>query len=133
MPSVSVPQPKKYGPLGNLPHLDLDKPTQSLVKLAEEYGPIFRMEYAARSELYISSEKYVAEVSDETRFDKRVWAPLAKVRAFAGDGLFTSRTDEPNWKKRIMCCSPALASGQCRVIIRKWWTLPCSSSRSGQD
>ncbi|MCK6073792.1 bifunctional cytochrome P450/NADPH--P450 reductase [Paenibacillus silvae] len=99
MPSVSVPQPKKYGPLGNLPHLDLEKPTQSLVKLAEEYGPIFRMEYAGRSELYISSEKYVAEASDESRFDKRVWAPLAKVRAFAGDGLFTSRTDEPNWKK----------------------------------
>ncbi|MDT0122533.1 bifunctional cytochrome P450/NADPH--P450 reductase [Paenibacillus sp. RRE4] len=99
MSSISVPQPKTYGPLGNLPQLNFDEPTQSLVKLSGEYGPIFRMDYPGRSELYISSEKYVAEVTDESKFDKRVWAPLAKVRAFAGDGLFTSWTDEPNWKK----------------------------------
>ncbi len=99
MPPISVPQPKTYGPLGNLPQLNFDEPTQSLVKLADSYGPIFRMDYPGRSELYISSEKYVAEVTDESKFDKRVWAPLAKVRAFAGDGLFTSWTDEPNWKK----------------------------------
>ncbi|MET3942636.1 cytochrome P450/NADPH-cytochrome P450 reductase [Paenibacillus sp. PvP094] len=99
MSSMSVPQPKTFGPLGNLPQLNLDEPVQSLVKLAEEYGPIFRMEYPGRSELYISGHKLVAEVTDESKFDKRVWAPLAKVRAFAGDGLFTSWTDEPNWKK----------------------------------
>ena len=70
MPPISVPQPKTYGPLGNLPHLNFDEPTQSLVKLAGEYGPIFRMDYPGRSELYISSEKYVAEVTDESKFDK---------------------------------------------------------------
>ncbi|MCW3791966.1 bifunctional cytochrome P450/NADPH--P450 reductase [Paenibacillus sp. LS1] len=99
MPPISVPQPKTFGPLGNLPQLNFEEPVQSLVKLAEEYGPIFRMEYPGRSELYISGHELVAEVTDESKFDKRVWAPLAKVRAFAGDGLFTSWTEEPNWKK----------------------------------
>lgn len=99
MSPFSVPQPKTFGPLGNLPHLNFEEPVQSLVKLAEEYGPIFRMEYPGRSELYISGHELVAEVTDESKFDKRVWAPLEKVRAFAGDGLFTSWTDEPNWKK----------------------------------
>ncbi|QOS78580.1 bifunctional cytochrome P450/NADPH--P450 reductase [Paenibacillus sp. JNUCC31] len=99
MAQISVPQPKTFGPLGNLPQLNFDEPVQSLVKLADEYGPIFRMELPGRSELYISGHKLVAEVSDESRFDKRVWAPLEKVRAFAGDGLFTSWTQEPNWKK----------------------------------
>ncbi|WP_339277719.1 bifunctional cytochrome P450/NADPH--P450 reductase [Paenibacillus sp. FSL W8-0426] len=95
----SVPQPKTFGPLGNLPQLNFEEPVQSLVQLAGEYGPIFRMELPGRSELYISGHELVAEVCDESRFDKRVWAPLEKVRAFAGDGLFTSWTEEPNWKK----------------------------------
>lgn len=99
MSLFSVPQPKTFGPLGNLPHLNFEEPVQSLVKLADQYGPIFRMEYPGRSELYISGHELVAEVTDESKFDKRVWAPLEKVRAFAGDGLFTSWTYEPNWTK----------------------------------
>ncbi|CAM4463022.1 bifunctional cytochrome P450/NADPH--P450 reductase [Paenibacillus tarimensis] len=98
--SVPIPQPKTYGPLGNLPLLDLEAPTQSLVKLAYEYGPIFQMRYGGgRKELYISGHKLVADACDESKFDKKVWAPLERVRAFAGDGLFTSWTSEPNWQK----------------------------------
>jgi cytochrome P450/NADPH-cytochrome P450 reductase len=47
----------------------------------------------------VSSFELVDELCDETRFDKKVWAPLQQVRPFAGDGLFTSRTQEPNWHK----------------------------------
>ncbi|PZD97355.1 NADPH--cytochrome reductase [Paenibacillus sambharensis] len=98
--SVQIPQPKTYGPLGNLPLLDLEAPTQSLVKLAYEHGPIFQMRYGGgRKELYISGHKLVADACDESKFDKKVWAPLERVRAFAGDGLFTSWTSEPNWQK----------------------------------
>lgn len=95
-----IPQPKTFGPLGNLPNLDLEAPVQSMVKLSNEYGPIFRLDYpGGRSELYISTHDLVADACDESRFDKRVWAPLQKVRAFTGDGLFTSETKEPNWQK----------------------------------
>lgn len=95
-----IPQPKTYGPLGNLPLLDTEKPIQSLTKLAYDLGPIFRMQYPkGRNDVYISSEELVADACDEDRFDKRVWAPLQKVRSFGGDGLFTSWTEEPNWQK----------------------------------
>lgn len=95
-----IPQPKTYGPLGNLPLLDTEKPIQSLTKLAYDLGPIFRMQYPkGRNDIYISSEELVADACDEDRFDKRVWAPLQKVRSFGGDGLFTSWTEEPNWQK----------------------------------
>ena len=39
----------------------------------------------------------VEELVDETRYGKLISGPLENVRAFAGDGLFTARTDEPNW------------------------------------
>ncbi|MGF7050686.1 cytochrome P450/NADPH-cytochrome P450 reductase [Paenibacillus sp. DS2015] len=98
--NTQIPQPKTFGPLGNIPQLNIDEPVQSLVKLADEFGPIFRMDYpGGRSEVYISGQDLVAEACDESRFDKEVWAPLQKVSAFTGDGLFTSRTEEPNWQK----------------------------------
>ncbi|MCQ6562193.1 bifunctional cytochrome P450/NADPH--P450 reductase [Paenibacillus mendelii] len=98
--TMQVPQPKTYGPLGNLPLLDSAAPIQSLVKVASELGPIFQFQFpGGRRELYLSGHEYVKDACDEKRFDKRIWAPLQNVRPFAGDGLFTSATQEPNWKK----------------------------------
>ncbi|MCM3782736.1 bifunctional cytochrome P450/NADPH--P450 reductase [Neobacillus mesonae] len=97
--SIEIPQPKTYGPLGNLPLLDVHAPVQSLVQIAHEQGPVFLIQYPGRKEIYISGHEYVKDACDEKRFDKRIWAPLQNVRPFAGDGLFTSGTNEPNWKK----------------------------------
>lgn len=129
-----IPQPKTYGPLGNLPLMDLESPIQSLVKLADEHGPIFRMDLPGRSDLIISGYDLVADACDESRFDKRVWAPLQKVRAFAGDGLFTSETDEPNWQKAHNILLPSFSQSAMRgyhsmmvdlavQLIQKWSRL----------
>ncbi|WP_394297921.1 cytochrome P450 [Gordoniibacillus kamchatkensis] len=132
--SALIPQPKTFGPLGNLPLLDLDAPVQSLVKLAYEHGPIFRMDLPGRSEIFISGHDLVADACDESRFDKRVWAPLQKVRAFAGDGLFTSETEEPNWRKahnillpsfsqRAMQGYHAMMADLALQLVQKWARL----------
>lgn len=94
-----VPRPKMFGPLGNLPLIDKEQPTLSLCKLAEAYGPIYRLEIPGYSGLVISGHELVAEVCDVRRFDKQIYNELENVRAFSGDGLFTSRTTEPNWQK----------------------------------
>ncbi|ANY65848.1 NADPH--cytochrome reductase [Paenibacillus sp. BIHB 4019] len=96
---ISIPHPPTYGPLGNLPLIDIDSPTLSLGALAEKYGPIFKFTAPGLSSLIVSGHELVAEVCDVTRFDKYVYNELQNVRAFGGDGLFTSWTHEPNWKK----------------------------------
>jgi cytochrome P450 / NADPH-cytochrome P450 reductase len=97
---MPIPQPKTFGPLGNLPLIDKESPTLSLCKLAEEYGPIFRMEfYGGFSTIFLSGHELVAEVCNDSKFDKSLLGGLSKVRAFSGDGLFTSKTSEPNWQK----------------------------------
>ncbi|MEB3103967.1 bifunctional cytochrome P450/NADPH--P450 reductase [Ferviditalea candida] len=132
--SAVIPQPKTFGPLGNLPLLDLDAPVQSMVKLAGEYGPIFRMDLPGRREIFISGYDLVADACDESRFDKRVWAPLEKVRAFTGDGLFTSATEEPNWRKahnillpsfsqRAMQGYHAMMVDLALQLVQKWTRL----------
>ncbi|MCP3032562.1 bifunctional cytochrome P450/NADPH--P450 reductase [Halobacillus sp. A1] len=94
-----LPQPKSYGPLGNLPGIDKDKPIQSFMNHARELGPVFQFQFPGRVSNFVSNARFAAEICDETRFDKKVGPALQKVRAFGGDGLFTSETGEPNWKK----------------------------------
>ncbi|OAB40482.1 NADPH--cytochrome reductase [Paenibacillus antarcticus] len=130
-----MPQPKTYGPLGNLPLINIDEPIQSLTKLSYELGPIFRNVLpGGNSNVYISSEELVAEVCDESRFDKRVWAPLQKVQAFTGDGLFTSETNEPNWHKAHNILIPSFSQRAMQgyhgmmvdiavQLVQKWMRL----------
>ncbi len=96
---TDLPQPKTYGPLKNLPMIDKNKPVQSFMNLADELGPIYQFQFPGRTSTFVSSAQFAAEICDESRFDKKVSPPLQKVRAFSGDGLFTSETGEPNWKK----------------------------------
>lgn len=104
-----IPQPKTKGILGNLPDIDTDQPVQSLVRLAKEYGPIFRVDLPGGHLTLISGHRLVEEACDQSRFDKNVWSPLQRVRAFTGDGLFTSWTYEPNWQKAHRILLPSFS------------------------
>ncbi|NSL69449.1 bifunctional cytochrome P450/NADPH--P450 reductase [Bacillus toyonensis] len=94
-----IPQPKTYGPLGNYPLFDMSQPTISFCEMAKEYGPIFRLTAPGFKTICISEHKLVTEVCDINRFDKHVANDMVHVREFTGDGLFTSKTTEPNWRK----------------------------------
>ncbi|MCP1308765.1 bifunctional cytochrome P450/NADPH--P450 reductase [Paenibacillus tyrfis] len=128
-----IPQPKTYGVLGNIPLIDKDSPTLSFCKLADEYGPIFRFEALGRSVYIISGPVLVADVCDESRFDKAI-GHLLKVRDFAGDGLFTSLTEEPNWKKAHAILMPSFSLQAMKgyhdmmvdiavLLVQKWARL----------
>ena len=74
-------------------------PVQNLARLAKELGPIFWLDMMGAPLVIVSGHDLVDELSDEKRFDKAVRGPLRRVRAVAGDGLFTADTTEPNWSK----------------------------------
>ncbi len=109
--ATSIPQPPLrplVGPLvGNAPDVGTETPVQSFMRLAEQYGPLFRITFPSRSVLVVSSHALVDELSDESRFDKRVHGPLQHIRDFAGDGLFTAETGEPNWARAHRLLTPA--------------------------
>ncbi|WP_147803330.1 bifunctional cytochrome P450/NADPH--P450 reductase [Alkalicoccus halolimnae] len=129
-----LPQPKAYGPLGNLPGIDKEKPIQSFMKHARELGPIYQFQFPGRISTFVSSARFAAEICDETRFDKKVGPALQKVRAFGGDGLFTSETDEPNWQKAHNILLPSFSQQAMKgyhnkmvdiasQLIQKWARL----------
>jgi cytochrome P450/NADPH-cytochrome P450 reductase len=106
-PSIPIPQPPPHPLVGNLPDIDASKGVFGLVEVAEQYGPIVRIQFFNRSTIVVSSQRLVNEVCDESRFGKVLGVSLRQVREFAGDGLFTAETQEPNWQKAHRILMPA--------------------------
>lgn len=95
----SIPHPPKKPIVGNMLSIDSTSPVQHLTRLAKELGPIFWLDMMGAPIVIVSGADLVDELSDEKRFDKAVRGALRRVRAIAGDGLFTADTAEPNWGK----------------------------------
>lgn len=102
-----IPQPKSLPILGHLTSIDPAAPVQSLMRLASDLGPIFRLEVFGRYLMIASSQELTAELCDERRFRKALHPPLIELRAVAKDGLFTAFDDEPNWGKAHRLLMPA--------------------------
>jgi cytochrome P450/NADPH-cytochrome P450 reductase len=94
-----IPHPPTKPVVGNMLSLDSSAPTQNLARLAKELGPIYWLDMMGTPLVVVSGHDLVDELSDEKRFDKAVKGSLRRVRAVAGDGLFTAHTSEPNWSK----------------------------------
>ncbi len=102
-----IPQPKPWPLLGNIPSIDGKNGIQSLMRLAAEHGPIFRLRILGRSILVVGGHDLVDELCDETRFAKKNSRALDNIRPVVGDGLFTAYNDEPNWDLAHRLLTPA--------------------------
>ncbi|KAJ7674373.1 cytochrome P450 [Mycena rosella] len=95
--SIPIPQPPTIPFIGNVASLEKDVPLRSFQLLAKTYGEIYQLDLLGRTLVCVSSYELANEVSDDTRFKKRVTGGLMEVRNLVGDALFTAHNDEPNW------------------------------------
>lgn len=94
-----IPQPPKRAIMGNLADLQIaPTPMESMVKLAEQYGPIFQLEIGGNKTIVVSSFELAKELFDTKRFDKGIGPGLKQVRNFNSEGLFSSYTQEAHWR-----------------------------------
>ena len=121
-----IPMPPAKPVIGNMLTIDSDKPLQSLMELAKEYGPIMRLNMMGTPIVVVSGADLAAELCDESRFDKAVRGSLRRIRALAGDGLFTGDTQEPNWAKAHHILLPTFAQ---RAMVNY---LPLMQDIAGQ-
>lgn len=94
-----IPQPPTTFLLRHLRVLNAAQPIHDMVALARQYGPIYQLDMRRRVLIVVSGYDLVHELCDDKRFEKSIRGALGLVRRFAGDGLFTARTQEPNWAK----------------------------------
>src|SRR5436190_7567335 len=111
---TNIPQPRARPLVGNAPDIDSEAPIQSMVELARELEPIYRLSFGKGSMLVLSSLELASDACDETRFDKKVSGGLSHLRDFVGDGLFTAHTNEPNRAKAHPTLAPACGPASAR-------------------
>ena len=133
-PLHPIPCPPRARLVGNMFSLRAASPVQDMIKMAKELGPIFWLDMMGKPIVVVSGADLVDELSDETRFDKTVRGALRRIRAFAGDGLFTAYTEEPNWSKahnillpnfsqRAMQGYHPMMSDVAEQLVEKWARL----------
>jgi cytochrome P450/NADPH-cytochrome P450 reductase len=95
---IPIPQPPThlFGLLGNIPEMDPSFPARSFWRLNQLYGPIIKLSLKSPT-ILLSSQEYVNEICDESRFEKCIGSLLVEVRPLLGDGLFTAFPDEKAW------------------------------------
>ncbi|MGE3287930.1 MAG: bifunctional cytochrome P450/NADPH--P450 reductase [Pseudonocardia sp.] len=96
-----IPGPRGLPLLGNLFDIDAHAPFDSMMALAREYGPIFKVAMPTGGvRIIVSGADLVDEICDDARFDKKVGGGLANLREGAiGAGLFTADTADPLWHR----------------------------------
>ncbi len=121
--SKPIPQPKPHFLLGNVPDIDPKNSIESLMKLARENGPIFRLALPGSELIVVTSQELVNELCDETRFDKRLSRPLLLQREVTGPTLFTSRTQEPDWHRGHHAMQPGFGMAVLRTMFDSMWDI----------
>ena len=112
-----IPQPKGWPLVGNLPQLAPLEPMQSLMRIAAQHGPIFRLDLMMEQPIFLGSQALVHDACDENRFVKYLIRPIRILRDVVGDGLFTAETDEPNWGRAHRILMPAFGPTAMRAYF----------------
>ncbi|PVZ11157.1 bifunctional cytochrome P450/NADPH--P450 reductase [Actinomycetospora cinnamomea] len=107
----AVPGPRGLPYLGNLLDIDRDSPIEGFVRLAREYGPVYRLATPAGTRLMVSGPDLVDEICDDEHYDKKIAAGLKTIqKSVAGHGLFSSDTEDPLWHRAHHILMPAFAA-----------------------
>ncbi|TGO18951.1 hypothetical protein BPAE_0357g00010 [Botrytis paeoniae] len=112
-----IPGPPGLPFLGNVSDVDPVNSIASLERLAEIYGPIFKLNLGGVEKLFISTQALLNEICDEKRFTKIVAGGLEQVRNGVGDGLFTARHREENWELAHRVLMPAFGPLSIRSMF----------------
>ncbi len=107
MSALAVPQPPPHPIFQNAPDMGLEAPIQSLMGLATEYGPCFKLALPGRGMLVVSNHALVDELCASGDYEKALSGPLETLRDVAGDGLFTARPGEASWGRAHRLLAPA--------------------------
>src|SRR5687768_14298498 len=131
-----IPHPPGHMFVGNMFDVDAEHPMDSLMQLAREYGPIYRLDApGGNARLIVSGVELVDELCDESRFDKMLGPGLRVLQSSRiGKGLFTSWTADPEWHKAHNILLPAFSMDAMRgyhammldlavQLVQKWERL----------
>ncbi|KAL1914363.1 uncharacterized protein VTP21DRAFT_8943 [Calcarisporiella thermophila] len=104
-----IPGPRRLPYVGNLYDV-LPDITAGFMRLFETYGPLIDVSILG-NRVISTCQPEIAElfVKESEYFTKKISAGLAEIKAFGGQGLFTTDTDEDDWKLAHKLLMPAFS------------------------
>ena len=132
MAAESFPGPKGLPVVGHLHQIARAGLVGHLLSVSRDFPDgVFQLKFGSRVGLFVTDPDVAAALSDEGRFRKMPGPGLRVVRRFAGDGLFTAFSDEPNWGKAHRILLPAFSQRAmrgyfdlivevCDQLVAKW-------------
>ncbi|KAJ9314762.1 hypothetical protein DTO271D3_5008 [Paecilomyces variotii] len=119
-----IPGPIGMPLLGNIYDIDAETPLNSLERLADTYGPIYRLSIYGTTRVFLSSHALVDEVCGEERFTKSVFGGLKEIRNGVHDGLFTANyPEEENWEIAHRVLVPAFGPLSIRGMFDEMYDI----------
>lgn len=127
--TTPIPSPPALPLIGNMLNVANAKPGEGSLKpferLADEYGPIYKLQLGGRERLVIANHELFAEVCDETRFFKTAGQALQTLNEIRDDnavGLFTSPSErDPDWGQAHRILMPAFGPLAIRDMFDGMW------------
>jgi len=130
-----MPMPRRLPVLG---HMHLFRPgrfVQGLMEIGRDFDGIFQIDLGNSPGLVVTNVALATELADPARFRKVLNKALLELRTIVGDGLFTARTEEPNWAVAHRVLMPAFGQRAMRgyfpmmlavaeQLVAKWASQP---------
>ncbi|KAI7883714.1 cytochrome P450 [Lichtheimia hyalospora FSU 10163] len=114
-----IPGPFKYPFVGSIREL-LPNMTLGWVRMFDTYGPVVNMNLMGE-EIVGTNDPAVAElfVKESEYFTKKLSGGLKEIKAFGGQGLFTTNTDDEDWKLAHKLLMPAFSPRAIKAYLHE--------------
>jgi cytochrome P450 / NADPH-cytochrome P450 reductase len=126
--SEAIPSPRGLPFIGNLLDLQDEVPIRAIERLADIYGPLFKISAAGQSRIFASSFDLCDELCDETRFWKVPPRALQNPDPNAATGLFTAPSEKSeDWGQAHRILMPAFGPLAIQGMFDGECSLPVAS------
>ncbi len=110
MDTAAIPHPRHRLPVvGDVLGINPRAPIQSSLRRVRDLGPITVWKLFGVETVIVGGADLVAELNDETRFERFVGLHLRPLRRISGDALFTVENGDPKWQLAHDILAPAFA------------------------
>ncbi|KAG2226154.1 hypothetical protein INT45_003299 [Circinella minor] len=112
-----IPGPRKYPFVGSVREI-LPDMTKGWMKMFRLYGPLVNINFLG-TEVYGTNDPAIVELfaKESEYFTKKIGLGLDEIKAFGGSGLFTTDSDDAEWKLAHKLLMPAFSPRAIKAYL----------------